>query len=350
MRKILFPLLFVALVLAGKVEYRRVSFVKFIGKDAFNCLGLEMMGYNILTSDSNFLYVYDSRGRFPFYAIELKSQRIKGFGAWGSGPGGVMKASPVVMSNDRKYVYAYSPFSLRLLAFNKSNFNLAWERKLSFLSPGGFFLFLGEGKGIYIDLGLESGKKNFGWLLFFEPGKNVVKKKVALEKKGDEFQIFSQNPALKKGPITKDMKGNIYYANYYSSLILSYNSEGKLRFSIFSPRDIPIPKAKIRKQGSIIISDPEKCIQSYISLATDANHLYALFSGEEITMEKILAFKRGEIELNLGEGRIVDVFDKRTGKYEYSLKIPFYITGISVKGELLYATTMDRGIAVFKMR
>lgn len=72
---ILILLLPASIVLASsKVTIKRVELVQKgrAGERILNYPGLPAMGYNISALDGEYFYVYDSQGKFPFYALEKK--------------------------------------------------------------------------------------------------------------------------------------------------------------------------------------------------------------------------------------------------------------------------------------
>ncbi len=94
-------------------------------------------------------------------------------------------------------------------------------------------------------------------------------------------------PILKRGPIHIDSEGNLYFANFYSSLLMGFKEDGTQIFAYFEPPNIPLPEVKAQQMGNIISSKPERSIQLYLSLTSDSENLYALFSGEEIKVVDI---------------------------------------------------------------
>ncbi len=59
-------------------------------------------------------------------------------------------------------------------------------------------------------------------------------------------------------------------------------------------------------------------------------------------MEKVVAFRTGKLkELHLGEGKIVDVFQKKDSSYFLSFELPVFATSIYVDRDNLYITTAE---------
>ncbi len=108
----------------------KLSLFSKIGKNVFNHPGTPVHGYNVLTSDESAVYIYDSKGKLPFYCLDLKTLNLKGFGAWGEGPAEIPMGFPVIISQSKGNLFVYPPFELRILAFKKEN--LASTRKRNF--------------------------------------------------------------------------------------------------------------------------------------------------------------------------------------------------------------------------
>lgn len=311
-----------------------------VGEGILNYPGTPVFGYNISVGDDNFFYFYDSKGKYPFYALEKKSLKLKEFGSWGQGPGEIPQSAFVILSIDSSNIYVHLPFLMKILIFGK-DLNFLKEIKGKPLELGSIFYIVGEREGIYVSSLLnDSGR--FGERFRIDESLSISPVSINYGEYGKlkSIEPLGKNPMLKKGPIHVDSKGNIYFAHYYSSLIMGFYPDGRNIFINFSPRNIEIPEADLKAKGGIITGDPEKSIQSYLSLSSDDKYLYGLFSGEEISMEKIIAFRTGKLkELHLGEGKFVDVFERKDCKYLLSFELPVFATSIHVDKDYLYITT-----------
>ncbi len=199
-----------------------------IGKGVLNYPGLEVMGHNTLVIDDGSLYLYDSKGQFPFYALDSKTMKLKGFGSWGEGPGEVTKGLPVILSHTKEDLFIYLPLGMRLLIFKKSNLEFQHEIKIPQFQFGSTFYMINDELGIYVNMGLETKGITFAQAYQLDSVKKILKEasiNYAEYKKFPQLNRLKDNPMLKKGPLHKDSEGNIYFANYYSSLIMGFFKE-----------------------------------------------------------------------------------------------------------------------------
>lgn len=327
-----------------KIKNPNLIHVNSIGEDIFTKIGLEMLGYNTFVLDSSDLYLYDAMGEYPLYFVNINSGEIKGFGSWGSGPGELQKNLPVVCSLTEKKLFIYSPLTMKLIIFDRNTLSFQQEVKTSNLSVGSVLYLFTEEEGIYIDMGMHNklSVKYLGQKIKIDnDGLKFISSFFGKISDIKPLKAIEQNPMLKKGPVCRDNEGNVYFASYYSSLITGFNNNGKMRFINFNPRNIELPESKITIRDKIVIGDPSESTQCYLSLAVDQNNIYALFSGELITLDKIVAFRKGEIDLPLGKGKIVDIFDKYNGQYKFSFEIPSYANGICVYSNKLVLIKND---------
>lgn len=353
---ILILFLFGNLIFASpKVQMRKfdLALVKSLGEGVLNYPGLPVMGYNITAIDDSYFFVYDSKGKHPFYALDKKTLQLKGFGSWGQGPGEVLMNSPAVISRTGTKFFVYLPMQRKLMIFSKKDLKFLKEIKIS-LEMGALYM-VSDNEGIFINPFSKEAQRLAERCSIDESGKVSSAFKYAEYKRISAPEIgldkLKKNPFLKQGPIHVDKEGNFYFAHYYSSLIIFFSKRGDKIIFQSSPREIEIPEAEVKERGGIISGDPERSIQSYLSLTSDERYLYVLFSGEEITMEKVIAFRTGKSkELNLGEGKIVDVFKKEDLSYVLSFELPVLATSIAVDNENLYATTVENEpcILIFK--
>lgn len=339
----------------SKVHVKKIelTLVNTVGKSVLKYPGSPALGYNISSIDDNYLYVFDYHGEFPFYALDKKSLELKGFGSWGQGPGEITRGLPVTIGKTKSYLFVYLPMQSKLLFFNKDH-NFVKEIRVQ-TDPGSIFYLIDDTKGIYVSsIPEEGGSKGFAEVSRLDESGKISPLFIYGEyKRYSQLNIFNKNPMLKKGPVHVDREGNIYFANYYSSLKMGYSSKGDILFIDFGQRKIEVPKAEIRKtKEGIITGDPERSIQCYLSLTSDDRYLYSLFSGEEITMEKIIAFRTGKgVELHLGEGKIIDIFTKKDGSYVSSFELPVFATSIAVDKDFLYVVSAEDEpcILIFRM-
>lgn len=339
-------------LIPSKIRVKKIELcsVKKVGEGVLNYPGLPAMGYNISAIDESYFYIYDSKGKNPFYALDKKTLQLKGFGSWGQGPGEVLMGSPSVINSTGSKIFIFLPLQRKLVVFSN---DLKFLKEIKPEAEMGVLYMISDNEGVSVNLfsmeslaekvKIDENGKVLSVLKYY-PFKKVLTKNQNMIKLG-------KNPLLKQGAIYFDKEGNFFFAHYYSSLIFKSSPIGDVFEYEFGPRNIEVPEAEVKERGGIISGDPERCIQSYLSLTSDGKYLYALFSGEEITMEKVIAFRTGKgKEINLGEGKFVDVFRKEDLSYVLSFELPVLATSIAVDNENLYVTTAENEpcILIFK--
>jgi hypothetical protein len=335
-----------------KPHFRKISLTlsQTTGQEVLKYPGLPMMGYNtmIIDNDNNHLYFYDSQGEFPFYALDLGTLKLQGFGTWGGGPGELQRGVPVVISFIKSELIIYLPLEMRILIFTN---NLEFKKETgaqNVFQPMSNFYLISDTLGVYISTFSRADALSFAQAYrvnltgeFSEFSQTSIR--YGEYEKNPPLMPLKYNPMLKLGPIHRDREGKIYWAHYYSSLRMGFSVEGEPIFITFEPRKVQIPEAKIKDTGDVITGDPEKSTQSYLSLTSDDNYLYALYSGEELAQDKIIAYRTGKsnVEIHLGEGKTVDVFNKQNGFYQFSFELPVWATNIAVNEHSLFVTTIE---------
>src|SRR5690606_26855526 len=157
------------------------------------------------------------------------------------------------------------------------------------------------------------------------------------------FEPLHANPMLKQGPVHVDLAGRIHWANYYSSLLATFESDGRSRRIGLEPWGVVPPAAEVSMSGSVVAGEPERATQGAIALASDDRYLYRLYSGFELTRQEVMAYraKQSQKEIPLGEAQTVDVFDRSDGSYKFSFDLPVAATNIAVDDRFLYVLTIE---------
>lgn len=322
-----------------EVEWR---LLREVGRELFHSPAAAALGFNTLAAGNGRVYVYDSQGTFPFYAVDAETFDVRGFGAWGRGPGEIERGLPVVLSITNGHVFAYAPVESKLLVFSD---DLALVEEYG---PGHGLPSAGAFSAIDDTLAVFFGSYPSGEPTSLAHGYRIHEggiSRVALAF-GDyaalpDLEPLRRNPILGLGPVHADRDGRVFWAHYYSSLRAGFSSDGTPLFLRFDPRGVRIPDAKIHRAQGVIAGDPERAVQSYLALTSDDRNLYALYSGEKLTREAVMAQRAGRsnTDLRLGEGQVVDVFDKANGSYRFSLRLPVWATSLAADARRLYVIT-----------
>ncbi|MGH7545971.1 MAG: hypothetical protein ACREKI_07305 [Gemmatimonadota bacterium] len=314
-----------------------------IGRGLFVHPGATALGFNALAADGARVYLHDSQGAFPFYAVDAAAHDVRGFGAWGRGRGEIAKGLPVVLSVADGRIFAHALLESKLLVFGR-DLALLEEYALGHDVPvPGAFHALSDTLGVYTSSNPTTEAASLARVYRLDARANSWKAVLPVGDYSDlpELEPLRRNPTLLLGPLHADRSGRIFWAHYYSSLRAGFAADGAPLFLRADPRHVRVPRADIRERRSVVAGDPERAAQGYLALASDDRNLYALYSGVELTRARVLAARagRGADDLHLGEGRIVDVFEKADGSYRFSLTLPIWAASLAVDGRRLYVVT-----------
>lgn len=319
--------------------------VREVGVDVFNAPGTPMLGFNSMTHRGEYLYVYDSKGKSPFYAVHTDSFDLEPFGRWGEGPRELsQRGAPVVLSATEKKLCAFSSLTDELLIFDRRGLQAEADLNVSAQIEGSSFLYaINETTGVVVPTAPAASDEEFARVHRFglegisEEGRPLG----SYSDLPEEFKPLRSNPLLKIGPIASDRNGNVYWANYYSSLIAAFQPDGTPLYANLGLRGVQVPEAELREKEGVTMGDPEEATQSTLSLAFDGKYLYRLYSGDKISREDVKAYQRGNVENLLGHAQIVDVFwgfnEKSIKHHSFKLSVP--ALNLAVDEGHLYAIT-----------
>lgn len=263
----------------------------------------------------------------------------------GGGPGEIQRGFPVILGVGDSTLFAHAPFDSKLLVFSQDLILQREENLATVLPSMGVFYAVADSLGIFVLSAPSADSTSFAqaYRIPRDGAPSRTSLTLGQYKELPQLEPFLRNPMLKVGALHTDGQGRVFWAHYYSSLRMGWSLDGTLLFIDFSPRRVEIPEAFIRERGGIEAGDPERATQSTLALTSDKHYLYALYSGEELTREKVMAHRSGvgKVDLRLGEGRMVDVFDKRDGSYRFSFELPVWTTNIAVDERYLYLLTIE---------
>jgi hypothetical protein len=328
---------------AGPV-YREVEWtsIREVGRGVFSRPGTPVLGFNALVPAGRGVYLYDSQGDYPFYAVDTRTYEVRGFGAWGDGPGALRTGLPVMLSAAGERIFAYAPLQGKLLVFSQ---DLALVREYGPAQgvPGlGTFYVVAETLAVFF--GADPREPADALARLYRLGEaEIVPRPTRFGPYRDApaLEPLGRNPVLRPGPVHADSTGAVYWAHYLSSLRARFELDGTVRFLRSDPRNVPVPVAEFRESHGVVTGDPERATQSYVALATDSRYLYAVHSGVEITREQALAGGAARAELRLGEGQVVDVFEKSDGGYRFSLRLPVWATNLVIVRDRWYLLVLE---------
>lgn len=299
----------------------------------------------------NYLYLYDAKGDYPLYMINLEDGDIREFGSWGRGPGEMSYDGEKRISVSDKFIYVYDLGMSRITVYN-----LDGTYHNTITPPPGIFrgalYFINDENIIFIshtnvrdDNSVATGYEvdetgeistsgiNYG---LYEEHRDLIPKK--------------NNALVKQGPVTVSKDDHFYIANYYSSIVMGFMLNGDVLFKTYEPDNVPLPRVSQQREGGRMVykaPDVAEYPQRAISLAVDDQYLYLVYSGNEITRWQIVRSLLGA-NLRLFEGKMLYVYDRYTGTFKYSAKLPVWTVSIAVDDDHIYLTTWEKNPRVIK--
>lgn len=155
----------------------------------------------------------------------------------------------------------------------------------------------------------------------------------------ESLKPMSINFMVDQGPMFTDTD-KAYIGYFYSTLVLSISSNGKVD-TLKTPKSFILPTVEFDDGYSA--PDHGVYPQGTLSIATDDNYVYVLFSGKKFEIKPFMAAVKtitGKIadEIEKSDNTTeLQIFDKQTGNYIKSIELPEMAKDITFSGNYLYA-------------
>jgi len=171
---------------------------------------------------------------------------------------------------------------------------------------------------------------------------------ILLKINADHFKSLvpiSRNPMVDQGPMFSGTE-NAYIGFNYSTLVLSISPNGTID-TLKTPRSFILPTVEYDNGYSA----PDHAIspEGTLSIATDDNYVYVLFSGKKFEVKpfmmavKTITGKIADEFEKSDNSTELQIFDKKTGNYIKSIELPEMAKEIDVYGNYLYALSYVDG-------
>lgn len=267
---------------------------------------------NLKVLDSENIYLLD----FSVPAVKkinIKNLDVMNIGKGkGKGPGELINPTDYFIDNNQN-IWIVDGGLNSVLKFNsknefqqslKSN-HLIYRGAIS--SEGNIFLISSSGKNLFLKYNQDSLVNSFG-------------------------QIISQQERygiLLSGKVEIDKANNLFFATDRSNLLVSYNTNGKLRFATNTITGSNLlPKPEIIKNDLIVLP------KTFTTLDIKSNNEYiCLLNTSRINNETI---------------SYIDFYNANTGLYSYSIRIPHRVISFAFYNDILYLLDEFR-INLFKV-
>lgn len=322
---------------------------KFGKETLMNPGGIPVLSFNSFIMDNNGrLIVYDSQGLYPFYFINTEDGTLTGFGQWGSGPGEVARGTPknISITNNRIIVHEY--VERKIVIFSSGGSYINEIRLPAFLGPIGYLHIISGDLLLFRKDFYSPNYESTGFaklIEYSEDGRMTDTDTYIINyNENPDLRPIMKNATLKTGPIFSDRNGYIYVGTLYSSLVLCVREDGTTVFKTYEPQNAHIPNVEIEITESIMSGEPEESIHYSISFDADDNYLYVLHSGRKYKREEIISALQtgGTYDLRIGEGKTLLIYNKKTGEFLNSLKLPVWASNFVVDDKHIYLLVMDK--------
>jgi|SRR5690554_3987419 len=135
---------------------------------------------------------------------------------------------------------------------------------------------------------------------------------------------------LLSGLLSKDRTNNLYFTTDRSSLLLSYNHKGDLRFAVKTIEDLePLPKLKEFNNQVMRLPDTF----TSLSLSIKEDRIYIL----------------NRYDLGKQKSSYIDIYNNKNGQYIFTLMIPAKIYSCDIKSNNIYAIN-DTALLIYNIQ
>ena len=151
------------------------------------------------------------------------------------------------------------------------------------------------------------------------------------------------NPYLKQGQLFS-IDSILYQSFYNSSDVVGYNSLGRVVFKTSKPNNYLMSEVGY---GDFKHSPARnKYPEVNIAITGDNKYIYVLYSGTILKTQRDVLFNKGA----LGQGEILNVYDKHTSEFLGSYQLPYPVRDIVATQSCIYALSVDPEVAVYKLK
>jgi len=287
------------------------------------------------------LYIQDYRGEKPIPVFDNNGCFIHYMGQWGRGAGELNMGYKIVGFLDN-YLVVFDDQTKRLILFDSGSGDPASEKILDINDP----ILTGQSIISRVRVSLDALAFSVTLNQNLETGRDTVI--IGNYKEVPEIAAAKNNYLLKQGPWDADNTGNVFMAFHDASLILGFTPSGEIIFKTSLPYRIDkLPDFIRHPAANAPLSSPnrDEYPKQYIGLTVDDKYVYGLYSGFQIkTRQDLLQVDK------LSEGEILNIFNKQTSEYFFSLNLPYPFRDIAVADNALYALTVNPEVKLVKFK
>lgn len=277
---------------------------------------------------------------YPLYLIDIHSGNVLNEIRGGRGPGelGGMYKTVTFTENGEIGVFDRELFrmnmydeelnfirDIRLRSFNKN------IMQAGFLSSNVFFI-------------VPSSDNFIEYYGMEEYPPDASNNLLSIKHESSDFFLPLQNFLLKQDFHFSQDDNELYTAFEYSSLLLKLNKEG-IVFDRIEPDFHLFPDEKPESGGVYSLPDVADYPVCALDLDVDDKYVYVLYSGEKLSANFFSEIFNPDKEIEkIVHSDKINVYDKKTGKYTGSYRIPVQAKSFKITEKHLYAlSTLENG-------
>ncbi|MFA5667912.1 MAG: hypothetical protein WC967_01615 [Balneolaceae bacterium] len=154
-----------------------------------------------------------------------------------------------------------------------------------------------------------------------------------------DLEKIESNPLLNQGPLIAS-GGKVYLGFYFSTKVFVLSPDYTVD-TLATPVHLPLPTVPYK--NGYAAPDQAKWPKATLSISTDQNYIYMLFSGKKFDdkifnqISNLLMGKVADSIENANNSNTVHVYDKKTNEYIRTIELPVQAKSIFVFNNHLYA-------------
>ena len=246
--------------------------------------------YNCVADAWGNLYVLDWKLK-EIHKFDPSGKYVKRFGGFGSGPGEFGGNGSMYITPNRRIIYVNDHKNSRLVLYDTSGTHIKAITGLPFSW----------------DRVMTLDERVIGFRLYKKPIGRVY------SNKGEPLLDFGEHVTasqlVNQGFLWMDRDEQVYFANYYTSVIQVYRPNGEFVYKIDGPIKVLPEKAINNKNFQLTFYEPN----GTLDMCTADDFLYVLFSGKLNSME---------LDIDSNFSKLVHIYKRQTGEYLGSIELP----------------------------
>lgn len=154
----------------------------------------------------------------------------------------------------------------------------------------------------------------------------------------EDFEKIESNPLLNQGPLIAS-DGKVYLGFYFSTKVLVLSSDFTID-TLATPVHLPLPTVPYK--NGYAAPDQAKWPKATLSISTDKNYIYTLFSGKKFDdkifkqISNLVMGKVADSIENANNSKTVHMYNKKTNEYIRTIELPVQAKSIFVFNNHLY--------------